>query len=308
MVGMDGLILLVILAVGAVAVTWVRTGSDESRAVLPGGRPRWMTTLPAVASIKSTMRVGAPVHDEPVDVIGRGGLVQMNRVAQAIADASAHNVQYLEQTGARLTPAEQLAVLCGPAAARLIRVNLEPIVKEAQERARLAARDRQGRGKRQDPVVSVGRVVSDPDLDGLVCVVPLSEGSAREAELAAADAEVTREEQRRIDLAPRLVRVEGDGADQLPITPSGGTIGRAAYHGAGQLAVRMASRDHAAVGVDEQGPWYCDLGSKHGSTVNGVTVGQDRVQLRDGDTITIAGEAVYRVVVGSIAGYDTPDE
>lgn len=55
------------------------------------------------------------------------------------------------------------------------------------------------------------------------------------------------------------------------------------------------SRRHARIFVEGDAAWLADLGSKNGSTVNGVAVEQAVVRLRDGDVLGLAGALDYRV-------------
>jgi pSer/pThr/pTyr-binding forkhead associated (FHA) protein len=57
------------------------------------------------------------------------------------------------------------------------------------------------------------------------------------------------------------------------------------------------SRRHARIFTEHGDAWLADLGSKNGTTVNGVPVRQTIVRLRDGDEITLAGVLAYRLRV-----------
>jgi pSer/pThr/pTyr-binding forkhead associated (FHA) protein len=55
------------------------------------------------------------------------------------------------------------------------------------------------------------------------------------------------------------------------------------------------SRRHARIFIEGGEAWLADLGSKNGTTVNGVPVAQAVVRLRDGDALGLAGVLAYRV-------------
>ena len=55
------------------------------------------------------------------------------------------------------------------------------------------------------------------------------------------------------------------------------------------------SRRHARIFVEGGDAYLADLGSKNGTTVNGVSVRQAIVQLHDGDEVGLAGVLAYRV-------------
>jgi pSer/pThr/pTyr-binding forkhead associated (FHA) protein len=59
--------------------------------------------------------------------------------------------------------------------------------------------------------------------------------------------------------------------------------------------VAELSRRHARIFVEGGDAWLADLGSKNGTTVNGVPVRQAIVPLRDGDDIKLARVLAYRV-------------
>jgi pSer/pThr/pTyr-binding forkhead associated (FHA) protein len=61
--------------------------------------------------------------------------------------------------------------------------------------------------------------------------------------------------------------------------------------------VAELSRRHARIFSENGGAWLADLGSKNGTTVNGVPVRQTIVPLRDGDEIGLARVLAYRVRV-----------
>jgi len=61
------------------------------------------------------------------------------------------------------------------------------------------------------------------------------------------------------------------------------------------------SRRHARIFTENGEAWLADLGSKNGTTVNGVPVRQTIVRLRDGDELKLAGLLAYRVRVQAAA-------
>jgi pSer/pThr/pTyr-binding forkhead associated (FHA) protein len=74
-------------------------------------------------------------------------------------------------------------------------------------------------------------------------------------------------------------------------------IGRTEQPFAGYPPALVAdlSRRHARIFVENGDAWLADLGSKNGTTVNGVPVRQTIVRLRDGDEIVLARVLAYRV-------------
>jgi pSer/pThr/pTyr-binding forkhead associated (FHA) protein len=60
-------------------------------------------------------------------------------------------------------------------------------------------------------------------------------------------------------------------------------------------AVSDLSRRHARIFSEYGGVYVADLGSKNGTTVNGASVRQKIVQIKDGDEICFAGNLSYRV-------------
>ena len=59
------------------------------------------------------------------------------------------------------------------------------------------------------------------------------------------------------------------------------------------------SRQHAGVRGDREGFWISDLGSRNGTFVNGVRIGQDPQRLRNFDRIELGGMAVHWVFMES---------
>ena len=84
---------------------------------------------------------------------------------------------------------------------------------------------------------------------------------------------------------------------RIPVTPEGVTIGRGEDVDIA-LAGERASRVHARVHADSDGTfWVTDLGSRHGTFVNGKLLRDEGRPLASGDTISIDAEAI-RFVTG----------
>jgi pSer/pThr/pTyr-binding forkhead associated (FHA) protein len=66
------------------------------------------------------------------------------------------------------------------------------------------------------------------------------------------------------------------------------------------------SRRHARLFIENGGAWLADLGSKNGTTVNGVPLQQSIVRLRDGDEVVFARVLAYRVRLRAAAPAATP--
>jgi hypothetical protein len=83
------------------------------------------------------------------------------------------------------------------------------------------------------------------------------------------------------------------------------TIGRTDEPFAGYTheVVRLLSRRHACISSKGGSVYLVDLGSRNGTTVNRVAVGQAFCRLRDGDEICLGGELSYRV--GITARFDS---
>jgi ABC-type multidrug transport system ATPase subunit/ABC-type multidrug transport system permease subunit len=82
-----------------------------------------------------------------------------------------------------------------------------------------------------------------------------------------------------------------------PVGAEGLTLGRGADCDI-PLSTERASRRHARIRIDPDGEYRLeDLGSTHGTFLNGVRLGEDARALASGDTITIAGEPL-RFAVG----------
>ena len=86
---------------------------------------------------------------------------------------------------------------------------------------------------------------------------------------------------------------------QVAIDDSLFAIGRTEQPFAGYPSALVAdlSRRHARIFTENGDAWLADLGSKNGTTVNGVPVRQTIVRLRDGDEIGLARVLAYRVRV-----------
>jgi pSer/pThr/pTyr-binding forkhead associated (FHA) protein len=86
---------------------------------------------------------------------------------------------------------------------------------------------------------------------------------------------------------------------RLAIDDSLFAIGRTEQPFAGYPPALVAdlSRRHARIFIEHGEAWLADLGSKNGTTVNGVAVRQTIVRLRDGDELKLAGVLAYRVRV-----------
>ncbi|MDF1515193.1 MAG: FHA domain-containing protein, partial [Anaerolineae bacterium] len=89
-------------------------------------------------------------------------------------------------------------------------------------------------------------------------------------------------------LIPVLVMFKGALAgNRWPLTDPSLTMGRSEDC---EIVIpeRQISRYHARVERDSNGYVFRDLGSKNGSSVNGVPVKIDPVYLQDGDKIVLA--------------------
>jgi ABC transport system ATP-binding/permease protein len=80
---------------------------------------------------------------------------------------------------------------------------------------------------------------------------------------------------------------------RIPIPDTGLTLGRGEANDV-VLDDERASRSHARLGLDEDHDGFVltDLGSRHGTSVNGERLGGDGHELRSGDTIEIGGETM----------------
>jgi pSer/pThr/pTyr-binding forkhead associated (FHA) protein len=95
---------------------------------------------------------------------------------------------------------------------------------------------------------------------------------------------------------------------QVRIDDSLFAIGRTEQPFAGYPPAIVAdlSRRHARIFTENGDAWLADLGSKNGTTVNGVAVRQTIVRLRDGDEIGLARVLAYRVRVQAALPASTP--
>jgi pSer/pThr/pTyr-binding forkhead associated (FHA) protein len=95
---------------------------------------------------------------------------------------------------------------------------------------------------------------------------------------------------------------------QVAIDDSLFAIGRTEQPFAGYPPEVVAdlSRRHARIFIEHGDAWLADLGSKNGTTVNGVPVRQAIVRLRDGDELKLAGVLAYRVRVQASAPAAAP--
>jgi ABC transport system ATP-binding/permease protein len=79
---------------------------------------------------------------------------------------------------------------------------------------------------------------------------------------------------------------------RIPVGPAGVAIGRGEESDV-MLSSERASRQHARVyGDGEGGFWVADLGSRHGTSLNGERLHNDTRRLQSGDTISFDGEVV----------------
>lgn len=70
--------------------------------------------------------------------------------------------------------------------------------------------------------------------------------------------------------------------------------------------VDALSRRHARIFSEHGQAYVADLGSKNGTTVNGVRVREQPARLRDGDEICFGGKLAYRVGLAARAGQPRP--
>src|SRR5690349_18341015 len=84
---------------------------------------------------------------------------------------------------------------------------------------------------------------------------------------------------------------------RIPIPPGGLSFGRADENDVVIDSTR-ASRRHARIWLEDDTCWVEDLGSANGTWVNGKRLGDGRVALSGGDTVSIGDEAV-RLLAGA---------
>ena len=79
---------------------------------------------------------------------------------------------------------------------------------------------------------------------------------------------------------------------RIPVGPAGVAMGRGEESDV-MLSSERVSRQHARVyGDGEGGFWVADLGSRHGTSLNGERFHNDERRLQSGDTISFDGEVV----------------
>jgi pSer/pThr/pTyr-binding forkhead associated (FHA) protein len=69
-----------------------------------------------------------------------------------------------------------------------------------------------------------------------------------------------------------------------------------------EASVAQLSRRHARIFVEEGAAYAADLGSKNGTTVNGVVLREEPVRLRNGDVICFGAKLAFRVRMAPRAG------
>lgn len=79
---------------------------------------------------------------------------------------------------------------------------------------------------------------------------------------------------------------------RFPVGPAGITFGRGGDNDI-VLDTERASRSHARVYLDGEGVfWIADLGSRHGTSLNGENFSWAERRLENGDTISIEGQSL----------------
>jgi len=100
--------------------------------------------------------------------------------------------------------------------------------------------------------------------------------------------------------AKLIIRSQGQ-PDQEVRLAGGASIGRA-FDNSVRVDVDGVSRYHAIIEQKADGFWLSDLGSRNGTTINGVAVSSDR-KLKSGEYLNLGGTATlqFRIENGSLA-------
>ncbi len=99
--------------------------------------------------------------------------------------------------------------------------------------------------------------------------------------------------------APRLRYIAGEEQHEFQLSPAGFTIGRRSGKGLVILDPRI-SRDHAEIVPSGDGYLLRDLGSRHGTWVNGARV--ETAQLKPGDEIALGASDGPRLIFAPLTG------
>ena len=107
---------------------------------------------------------------------------------------------------------------------------------------------------------------------------------------------------------PRAVLLVQGGSDEgatVPLNEGMTLIGRTSLS---DIVVDQPgiSRQHAAIRGDAEGFWISDLGSRNGTFVNDVKVGQEPQRLRNWDRVELAGMTTHWVFMESEETIEIP--